>query len=492
MPEFIAIDWETSQLNGLHAEVSSSGVRVQQCFCLSWPTEIDAIAEPQAAGKWFQAELKRLGIRSRQVLVSLPRDATVVRQLDLPDVPDDELPDLVRLQAETKTSSSLDRLVLDYLPLPRSADAASRQVLMVTIAREAIDRIRETIESAGLELVSIGINPASTAELVTRVERRRGGSADETSLTVTRHGRRVEIELLRDRHLLFTHSTQLTGEDDLEDTRLTLAEVRRSLGALSRIDSTVSVTRAWVIGTETENRLLCRSLREELTCDVGIIDPLIDECISSDSAEFPDSHAPFAGPLGMLLATTGPTVESVDFLRPRKPVIRPDRRKLKAGLVAAGVLCVVAICYGGARFHVSGLESQIEKQSQELKGLEEAIKKGRPILKSAGLIDDWEMRNIDWLSRMQQLNEALQGTDRIYLANYKFNPAAGALAAKIEATGFARSRGDVEQLNQRLAERNYRVQTHEISRTSKDADYPFHFLLDLALTSAEAEKPESQ
>ena len=491
MPEFIALDWETSELNGIHAEVSGSGVRVLQCFCLSWPTEIDAIAEPQAAGKWLQAELKRLGIHSRQLLVSLPRDDTVVRQLDLPDVPDEELPDLVRLQAETKSASSLDRLVLDFLPLPKSADAVSRQVLMVTIAREAIDRIRETVESAGLELVSIGINPASTAELVTRVERRRGGSTDETSLTVTRHGRRVEIELLRDRHLLFTHSTQLTGEDDLEDNRLALVEVRRSLGALSRIDSTVEVTRAWVIGTEAENQLLCRSLREQLTCDVGVIDPLTDECSSADSAKFPESHAPFASPLGMLLATTEPMVEAVDFLSPRKPVIRSDRRKLKAGLVAAGVLCAIAVWYGGVRLRVNSLENEIEEKSEQFFRLEEEIKKGRPTLKSAGLIDDWEMRNIDWLSRMQQLNEALQGTDRIYLANYKFSPAAGALAARIEATGFARSRRDAEQLYQRLAERNYRVQPNEISRTSKDADYPYRFLLDLALTTAHADKPLS-
>jgi hypothetical protein len=85
---------------------------------------------------------------------------------------------------------------------------------------------------------------------------------------------------------------------------------------------------------------------------------------------------------------------------------------------------------------------------------------------------------------MTELNEILQGTDRIYLADYRFSPPSGADASlgRIQAAGFARSRRDVEQLYQRLAERNFRVLPHEISDTSKDADYPYRFQLDLVKT----------
>lgn len=480
MSDCIAFDWEKHQLSGLDADVSKDQVRVRQGFQISWPQELDCNANPEQAAQWLQKELRQLGIRGRQALVSLPRDEVVVRQLEVPDVPDDELPGLVRLQAETKSFSPLDQLVIDFLPLPRPADATARQVLMVTISRKKLVQLRTLFAAAGLKLLEIGISPTATAELVARVERRRGTSPNDTTLVVARHGTRVEISLMRQHHLLFTHSSQLSGDNDQQDNQFIIAELRRSLGALARIDAEIAVSRAWVISTEHET--LRKMMTEHLKCDVGLIDPLAERLISGEQSALHKDSARFAGPLGMLLGMNGRLIETIDFLNPREPVIPIDRRKQTMVLVAAGVLTMVALAYGGTKWRVSSLEARIADEQVQLNRVVEAIKQGRPTVDAAGVFDEWEAHNVDWLGQIQRLNQILPGTGRIYLVEYRFRPSSGKTAGRIQADGFARSRRDVEQLYQDLAERNYRVQPHEISRTSDDADYPFRFQLDVDLT----------
>ena len=145
MPDFVAIEWDQHQLCGLAATVTSARVRVRQSFRLEWPADFDR-AGP-TAGEWLRQELAQRGVRARQTVVSLPRDAFVVRQLGVPNVPDDQLALVVQLQAETKTSSPMERLILDFLPLPHMSPDGLRQVLVVTMARERFERARRGVRN---------------------------------------------------------------------------------------------------------------------------------------------------------------------------------------------------------------------------------------------------------------------------------------------------------------------------------------------------------
>ena len=103
MPDLLAIDWEKRQLCGLDAEVTRGSVVVRRCFTLTWPEDLDPISQHQEAGQWLKDELARIGVTSKQVMVTLPTEDAVVRQLELPNAPDEELPDLVRFQAADKS-----------------------------------------------------------------------------------------------------------------------------------------------------------------------------------------------------------------------------------------------------------------------------------------------------------------------------------------------------------------------------------------------------
>ena len=126
MPDFLALTRESDQLCGLEAHVSGDKVRVKKCLCLRLPEQTDAPQEPGEVGRWLKEELTRAGVTAKQLLMTLPRENAVVRQLELPNTPDDELADLVRYQAAAKSSMSLDRLLLDFLPLPSRGDHDGR------------------------------------------------------------------------------------------------------------------------------------------------------------------------------------------------------------------------------------------------------------------------------------------------------------------------------------------------------------------------------
>jgi hypothetical protein len=289
---------------------------------------------------------------------------------------------------------------------------------------------------------------------------------------------------MRQRHLLFAHSSQLTGDDEQQDSRLASAEIRRALGAHSRIDADVTVSQAWAIGTEVENEVFCRTIAEQLKCQVGIIDPLSNNLVTGTDPASVTSHAPYGGPLGMLLAAEESLVASIDFLNPRRTVVRADRRNLKVAAIAAGVLLLIASCYGIMQWQVASINDQIDEKTASLERFTESISRGRPTVAAAETVRDWQSHSDDWLARMADLNQALPGTDRLYLKNYRFSPASGDSAGHIHADGFARSDRDVFDLYQRLSERGYSVQPQTVLRTDKDKDYPYGFQLELNVAMA--------
>jgi len=476
MSDYLALDWETHQLCGLEAEVSKSRVRIRQSFCLTWPEDIDPITDPKQAGEWLKEELGRLGIKSKTVLVSLPREVAVVRHLELPNAPDDELPDLVRLQAEMKSATSLDKLHLDFLPLPVSPDAEGRGVLMVTIAAETEKRIRAVLNEAGLEPESVGVSSIATSELIVRAGQRLGFDPNEINLVVSRHGERVEISILRQQMLLFTHSTQLTGDTPQSNHKLILSEVNRSVVALNRLLEGKRIQQGWVIGTDEGSRTLCAYLGEQLNCPVEGLDPFGSEEISV-IGEIPENRALFSGPVGMLLAKTGSMVEGIDFLDPRKPVVKPDRTKARMIVAAVGLLLLASGSYGGLQMKLSGLEKQITTTKGKISKIEKKLKDGKPVLKSAAAIGDWDQRNINTLDQMQEFNEILPGTHQIYLSSYQLSApfSTGDVLVTIEATGQAQSQQQVRSLSQKLRDYKYRVLPQSRPPRGTDNDYPYSF-----------------
>ncbi len=495
----LAIDWEKNQLCGVEADVSRGRVKIKRCFTLTWPEDINPMQSPEAAGEWLKGQLAEAGVSDRQAIVALPREDAVVRHLELPASPKSEIPDLVRFQASTKSTLPLNQLHLDHLPLPARKGFEGLEVLMTTISKLLSDTIKKVLQTAGVELVSLGITPVAVAELISRVEQSgdRAGATD-SSLIVSQHGNRVEISIVRQRALLFSHSARLGGDETEEhDAQSILAEISRSFVALQKTQLEISIGRAWVLGSEEETRPLVAALEKRMAittiagddCDVKTIDPLKAAGVTLSTKKTPGNHTLYAGPVGMLLAREDRLVESVDFLNPRKPEVKPDRRIHKAGAIAAAVATLLLAFFGWRYFEVRSMENETITKLARIKELKASQKKNQPVLVAHGQVTDWVKGSVNSLDQMQRIVQIMDGTEQFYLSELRISQGTTTLGT-ITAEGAAKSRNDVQSLKIRINNLDiFKIQPNKASTNSRDSEYPEKFELNVSLQHPQPESP---
>ncbi len=486
MSDMLALRWENNQLVGVEASVGRGKIRVDRCFVLEWPEGSHPSEQPQLAGSWLKEELRRHGVTAVQVTVALPREDAVVRPLDLPDAPDSELPELVRFQAATKSTVPLDRLCLDYLPLPKQPGAAGRTVLMATIPRPLADRIRAVVEAAGLELDSIGLAATGTTELIVREERRGAETAGER-LIISRRGEQIEYSILSQRQLVFTHTARVSGTTPEQQNQAILAEVGRSAISLQRTIPNVKITRAWLLGTADEHPQLAELLAQRLSCEVrGAFDPLSSGDVELRASEVPDRRGRYAGAVGMLLGKSGGVIESIDFLHPRQPIVEKSdskRKYLIAGVCAAVVIVGAAVRYWQT---VKSLQGAIDNLNEKKTELTEFKELNKGTLEIAKTMEDWQKRNVSWLEEAGKIGEALGSREQMYVDSIHFQSNLRGPIANLRIEGFAKGRTDSDALDRRLVERNFVVKAHPMGEKSDDAEYPYPIGVDVDLVERKA------
>ena len=481
MATYLAIDWEQQHLCGLEGE-SARGAEVTRCFTLSWPESIDVTETPEAAGEWLKEQLAGLGVSSRQVLLTLPREDAVVRHLELPAVSDEELPDLVRFQASTKSALSLDKLCLDYMPLPQREDFEGRDVLMTTIAADRVANIRSVLTAAGLELQSISLTPVATAELVSRVEEPDARAENAASLILSRHGDRVEISVVQNHRLVFSHSTRVVSGDETQKTQSILVEVSRTSIALQKLSHGIRIVHAWVVGAAGSHAELIGALNARLDCEATTVDPLETTDVTLRTQDTPGDRTLYAGPVGMLLARERTSVEAIDFLNPRKYVEKRNWRQYRLA-IAGGTAAVLLLTLLGVRWALmANLEGKIAERKTEIAEIQGSLNSQKTTLATATTIRTWQRKDRQWLEDFRRLIETMEGTERYYFSELQVNSGSGTALGEIVAHGAAKEREHVEDLYNKIESNEaFEVQPRDITPDSDDSKYPWQFVLEIEI-----------
>lgn len=493
MATFLAIDWEQQKICGVEGEVSRDVADLKRCFALTWPEEMDPAEDPQAAGEHLRAALREAGVTSKQVLVTFPREAAVVRHLEVPQVEDSELPDVVRFQAASKSSLPLDQLCLDFLPLPPRVDSVGRDVLMATLSAERLRTVRSVLEAAGLELVAASLSSVATAELVARIEEPDLHGEDAASLIVARHGNRVEISVIRKHRLIFTHSTQVSSPEPDREIVPILAEVTRTSVALQKLAPGTRIAHAWAVGQSASYPELIEGLRSRLNCEVTAVDPLSNASVSL-KVEMPEGDRTlYAGPVGILLSRAGRTIEPLDFVTPRKAVVKKSLYDYRFHAVGAGVAVLLLGAFIWSWWLTWSLNANIEKARDDTNKLEDALKvkaeKGG-VLDQFEDFDEWRQTDRQWIAEVETVVKTMGGTEWYYLESFNVGPGPGKAVGRVHLAGHAKSRRVVEDLQRKLDEHEtFEIRAYPTTNEREDSEYPYEFVLDVDIVKKE---PESQ
>jgi hypothetical protein len=489
MTDCLAILWEPDQLTAVDARVGKDGVQLVKSVVVDRPVTVDS---PTAAMEWGEKLRERLqaaGMTTRRTLVLAPRALAVTRLLDVPDVPAWELPDIVRLQAATKAGLPGDAITLDYLPVPEDATVSGKRVLAFTIDAARLIECRSLLGPANLEWVGLAVTSTAVAEAAVRVL----GTTAQPALVIHQRGPRLELTIIDEGHVVFSHATRLATAND---PRPLTAELTRATVALGQVHHGMELDRVVYIPEqlETSNEIQAL-LRERYGDRLVVVDPRID--LTSEIrgwSEAPDCSVALAG---MLLAECMPRLPGIDFLRPRRP--QPPRQlkipRWAMGAAAAVVFLLLTAWWSWSS--VSSLEADIAAARDESRNLQALLDKGKPTFDADGLLRTWEVTDVSPTETWQQLVTVLPETDRLYLTRVDWSPGANETLIRIRGDMAARDRSDFAELGHSLDTAGIRQQPKAVVGNPRDPEYPVAMELDVSMlreapaaaSAAPAKKP---
>ncbi|NNJ25714.1 hypothetical protein [Alienimonas chondri] len=466
MADTLAFVWPRTGDDPLRGCVVDGAGAVRSPFEISAPL----------TGDGLKAALSKAKIGAKRAVVALPRSRATVRHLDLPAVSDDDLPDLVRMQAATKSAAPLDQLALDFLPLPLPTGEGAnlgRAALLAMIPSKLLAEVQGTMSAAGLELATVGLNPVGFARMVATRELAAGNS-----LVVSRDGEFAELTLLsvgpEGARVTHTHSAHPSAESDAQWERSLLSECSRVLVSHGSVQ-TDGLTSVWALGKGADR--LAPQLVERFGGTPHPATGWEPLGASGDSALADPGR--FGGAVG--LAIGAETTPGINFLAPRRRPAPKDTR-LRTGLLAATVLTVLV----GAGWFVldrqkSNLRETIAGLDAQIAADDALVERNEPLLIEDAALSEWSGEATDSRAELARLDLLLPGTDRLFLENFQLTPPTSRNRATVRADGFAESADLVRLVERDLAAAGYVVRPTQTSNVTGRAGYPVKFSLSAEL-----------
>lgn len=466
----LAIEWGSDRIVLLQGKASGKHINARSAAVLEWPEGIDPGSAPQQAGEWLKGELASRGFSAKPALVSLPRESVVVRPLELPGVPDDELPDMVKLQAATKVTMGADQYLLDYIPLPpRSSE--TRDVLMTTVPTELTKSITEVLSAAGIDIAGIGVSSFNSGELVHHQMDANTKAASQLHLSVVKAGSRVELALLRGTCTLAASSTRINNAPD--PNKAVNAEVNRLRLSAQQLHGGLPISHIWVSPADAEAQMLAQFLQDKLHTEATSFDPL-----GGSGNVDPADRGYFAAAAGHLLSFGGAQTETVNYLSPRKAAPKKDTRRLKMLLGGGGIALLLIAGWWLIQQRAQSMMDEANFISDEASEIKRDVRAASDEIASADVLQQWEDSRVQWLDEMVKMNEHLPGGDLALVEQYVLTSTSGSgnKPASAYLEGKAKTRIEVNDLSGTLQANGYGVSPPEIP-VGNDDEYQMNFKL---------------
>jgi Tfp pilus assembly protein PilN len=411
----------------------------------------DTLSLVQGLQQLFPSQSER---NKPKVCVVLPRQLVTIHRIQLPQVPDAEVPEMLRLQAAMKLTVPVESVLLDFAPLPIQPGAPTRDVLLVTIPGDQMALVRRTLNDAGLELAEARVGAWCFTQALARAGITTPASSAVDVVALLRRDF-LELTFLRGNTVLYVHSgSSWATPEDLE--RTLRAELSRARLSAADILADQPIARLLLVGDPQASSAVSDQVASRLgNAAVERIDPAQSLLSLPQNSTVPAVDA--ATLAGALLSRSATPVEIIDFVNPRKAAEKRDLRRVKIlGATLAG-LVLVAGMYTWRQNRVADLQRQKSLVDAENADLREKLEAGSTDLEFAEKIGRWVDRDIEWLDELTRLRTLMPGTDRIFIDNIAMAAVPQNAVGLIRLEAWAKSEADINELTRKLREAGYGV-----------------------------------
>ena len=389
--QIVSIDIGTSAIKLVQLEQTASGIRLVNAGIEAYfETNPTVAISTDVISETLERLWRRMGGRGTSVALSIPRLSVTSRRLiNLPAAAtDDQLSNLVAMQAETELPFRVEGTVYDYHDARRSEDALS--VELIAAKRETVQQQIDYLKPLGLAPTSVIPSTLATSVLAGVVNRKDDGSTEMTMVVDIGAGR-TDLCLMDGDGLRFSrsfpiggnHLTHLyeheTGADfELAENRKIVnaaldqqsesdassyewaeglvAELRRSINGAKRelnINEDRIVSEIWLCGGGARIRGLAAYIADRLEVPARFWNPLdaFQEVADTQRSNFQavDSFGDtLAVALGLGINALTSRI-SLDLLpsEEKAKLTQAQQRKRTLMAVAAGLVLLVGLGLGG-------------------------------------------------------------------------------------------------------------------------------------------------
>jgi hypothetical protein len=167
MPQILAIDWDRHEARALLLTSGATGTNVAGAWAVSLVTSDVAGLSGKQIGTRLAAAISGQAGGKTTTIVGAGRDHVQMKLLSLPPAPADELPEMVRFQAEREFTALGTDAALDFIPLVGDAQTP-HQVLAIALSPGGMAEVRDLCEPLGVEPNRVAIRACAAGALVHR------------------------------------------------------------------------------------------------------------------------------------------------------------------------------------------------------------------------------------------------------------------------------------------------------------------------------------
>jgi hypothetical protein len=368
---------EKDRLEGTVLRRSNGSLNVLQS--LTVPLALNPFTgDPELVGREIRNHLNHAGVRERRCVVALPLNSAMFLLVEVPDMPEEDVPSFLQIEAERGFPYGQDAL---YMSTLRFTSNEKQYAALVAISRNNVSQIEAALKAAQLKPVSfsIGISALQNPDK----EKSNGVLAlalgpNNVDLQVTCDGGVIALRSLDEAFESEGVQKQLSVDFLIREIKITRGQLPPQLRDLVR--------QVRVFGRGEMVRRFVSDIMPRL-------DPVrlqVEWVEGYSPDEFPKRlppGAPVSAPLSLAASWLTGTGTGFEFLPPKvrpwqRLTTRFSSRKLAwATSAAACLLLLVGGAFGFQQWQLSRLQTQwvvMEPKVKELEALQQKIKTFRP------------------------------------------------------------------------------------------------------------------
>jgi len=493
MAQLIALEWDKSEIRLATGRRYGDSLQLDDLRSIAIPQDSEGDSSAQLTE--LLGELLGDQLTRGPALVNLQRGAVELRMMELPQVPADELPDMVRLQAVRHFTSLTDDWTLDFLPSTSvDSDTGRQSILAAAIHPDHIQQVQSACEAQQLTITQLALRSCSSASSWLQ-----STSDTTTSLLVDLLEAEADLTVIHDGQVALSRNVRLpqtssaeqqdVGPDELAlgdavaqdeqpsselNVPLLQSEIRRTIAAANSQLTDGSVEQLVLLGSDPA---LAETLGSGLELTVATFN-FLDHVTFRGQA--PASVERFTSLVGLIHDAALQQPPAFDFVSPRrKPHVASTREKtIRIGgwaTIAVAVLIVLAL------FMYRNKSAQLAELQQIAAGLDAEIKSSTELNIRRQRIQDFRIRNIVWIDEILRLSESFPDSDTAIVRTMNFvNQATGYGRMSMDVN--VRAAPEVSELENTLREVFTKVSGNGVKPNEDDPYYKFRSHQTLVVT----------